>query len=60
MFARPPSRGEAGELCTLDDVAVSDFQKALGRPVILAEFLSELCDPSQPSLGLSCQEHGGR
>ena len=45
MFARPPSEGEAGELRTLDDLTVGDFQRELGRPVVLAEFLSELCAP---------------
>jgi len=49
MFAYPPSEGEAGELRTLDDVMLDDFRQALGRPVVLAGLLSELCD--LPPLG---------
>ena len=61
MFAQPPqgpplSGGEAGELCTLDDLTVGDFQRELGRPVVLAEFLSELC---VPPLNPPRTAHGG-
>jgi NifB/MoaA-like Fe-S oxidoreductase len=44
MFAHPQSEGEAGGLRTLDDLTLDDFRQALGRPVVLADVLSELCD----------------
>ena len=47
MFARPPDARHTGareELLTLDDLSVSDFKERLGRPVVLAEYASEVWD----------------
>jgi NifB/MoaA-like Fe-S oxidoreductase len=42
MFARPP--GGCDELLTLDGLSVDDFRQRLGRPVALAEWVSEVWD----------------
>jgi putative radical SAM enzyme (TIGR03279 family) len=42
MFSEPPDRG-GGELRTLDDLCVADFTAKVGRTVVLAQWLSEVC-----------------
>jgi len=47
MFAALPveASDEPAQLRTLDDLTVADLNRALERPVVLADLLSELCDP---------------
>jgi putative radical SAM enzyme (TIGR03279 family) len=45
MFALPPQKDGSRELRTLDDLTGAALEEALGRPVVLADLLSELCVP---------------